>query len=148
MHIAVTDVRGEPHNIEKRVNFCCWQQEGFQQWYVVCLRSVSQRQDPTAFSPDVNVPTPAAKLVAAFASPPFADARADKPRVVTERERSYLMVMTINLSCEIQHIPDNCSARFCQAPGIISGLLCRNHQHILLFTVHAKLTQVFSVLHK
>ena len=46
----------------------------------------SQGLDPTAFSPVADVPKPAAKPVAAIASEPFADARADKPRAVTVRE--------------------------------------------------------------
>ena len=49
------------------------------------LQPMPQRQDPAAFPPVINVPTPAAEPVAAFARHAVADSSAQVPCTMSER---------------------------------------------------------------
>ena len=152
--IVVTDVCGEPHCVEERLNLTRWQRENPAQRHTVCHKTVSSRRDPTAFPPVVDLPTPASQPTL-FVNPLLTleptnqvQTQRGKHSQLSQRERAFLFRTPIQLSCEVQRLPKE---PLCLLPPAFwhthFGALHRHHQqHFLLFSLHAQFTQVFFVL--
>ena len=132
---------------------CCLKDCTPKKCHVVCLWPVSQRHDPTAFSPVENCAHTCRKkqYLPSLLSPPLTPVLRNHVPSLGENKYSYRrstsgasVRMPTNYSCGVQHIPENHSVCFCLATGIFSGFFHRHHHQIFLFTVHAHSTEVFS----